>query len=180
MLRSDYNELIDWKYDVNNIDADWFFEVLPDTSVNASKLPAGSSFDIFADQVRTSGGKILGTVPILGSLPKARAEMCSFDVRKYGKQCKQDPYAQYHPITCGNGVAYVAACGDPAVNDSKGPSNPAYIKNDPNDAYAPYDENFQSDWIRSLPRQGREPARNSEADRLAEAHRKGLRKSAQQ
>src|SRR5690349_7768674 len=31
-----------WKFDVDNIDADWFFEVLPDTKVNASKLPDGS------------------------------------------------------------------------------------------------------------------------------------------
>jgi uncharacterized protein (TIGR03437 family) len=139
-----------WKYDVNNIDADWFFEVLPDTSVNASKLPDGSSFNSFADQARISGGKILGTIPILGWLPKARAEMCSFDVGKYGKQCKQDPYAQYHPVTCGNGVAYVAACGDPSVNDGKRPSNPTYIQNDPSDAYAQHDENFQADWIRGL------------------------------
>jgi uncharacterized protein (TIGR03437 family) len=139
-----------WKYDVQNIDADWFFEVLPDANVNASKLPDGSSFNAFADQVRTSGGKILGTLPILGWLPKARAEMCSFNVAKYGKQCKQDPYAQYHPMTCGNGIAYVAACGDPAVTDGKGPSNPTYIKNDPSDAYAQYDETFQGDWIRYL------------------------------
>jgi uncharacterized protein (TIGR03437 family) len=139
-----------WKYDVQNIDADWFYEVLPDTSVNASKLPNGSTFNKFADQVRTAGGKVLGTIPILGWLPKARTENCSFDVSKYGKQCKQDPYAQYHPVTCGNGIVYVAACGDPSVLDGKGPSSPAYIKNDPNDAYAQFDETFQADWIRYL------------------------------
>lgn len=139
-----------WKFDVSNIDADWFFEVLPDTSVNASKLPAGSSFNAFADQVRTSGGKIMGTIPVLGWLPKARAEMCSFNVAKYGPQCKQDPYAQYHPYTCGNGVAYVAACGDPSVLDGKGPSKPVYIKNDPADAYDQFDENLQADWVRYL------------------------------
>jgi uncharacterized protein (TIGR03437 family) len=139
-----------WKFDVMNIDADWFYEVLPDTSVDASKLPEGSAFNAFADQVRTSGGKILGTLPILGWLPKARAEMCSFNVAKYGKQCKQDPYAQYHPMTCGNGVVYVAACGDPTATDGKGPSNPSYIKNDPTDAYSQYDETFQGDWIRYL------------------------------
>jgi uncharacterized protein (TIGR03437 family) len=139
-----------WKFDVSNIDADWFFEVLPDTSVNASKLPAGSSFNAFADQVRTSGGKIMATMPVLGWLPKARAETCSFDVAKYGKQCKQDPYAQYHPYTCGNGVAYVAACGDPSATDGKGPSNPSYIKNDPLDAYTQFDESLQAEWIRYL------------------------------
>src|SRR3982074_613844 len=34
-----------WRFDVENIDADWFFEVLPDTSINASKLPDGSRFN---------------------------------------------------------------------------------------------------------------------------------------
>ena len=139
-----------WKFDVSNIDADWFFEVLPDTSVDATKLPAGSSFNKFADQARISGGKIMGTIPVLSWLPKARAEMCSFDVAKYGQQCKQDPYAQYHPHTCGNGVTYVAACGDASVNDGKGPSNPVYIKNDPTDAYGKFDESLQAEWIRYL------------------------------
>jgi len=139
-----------WKFDVDNIDADWFFEVLPDTKVNAAKLPEGSSFNAFADQVRTTGGKILGTIPILGWLPKARAEMCSFSVAKYGPQCKTDPYAHDHPFNCGNGIVYDPACGTPTATDGKGPSNPVYIKNDPTDAYAQYDENFQGDWIRYL------------------------------
>src|ERR1019366_8596423 len=65
-----------WKFDVDNIDSDWFYEVLPDTSVNAAKLPEGSSFNQFADQVRVSGGKIVGTIPVLGWLPKSRTEMC--------------------------------------------------------------------------------------------------------
>jgi uncharacterized protein (TIGR03437 family) len=139
-----------WKYDVNNIDADWFYEVLPDSTINASKLPDGSTFNKFADRVLTTGGKIMGTIPVLGWLPKARREMCSFDVAKYGAQCKVDPYARYHPITCGNGIAYVAACGDSSVLDGKSPANPVYIKNDPTDAYSQYDENFQGDWIRYL------------------------------
>jgi uncharacterized protein (TIGR03437 family) len=133
-----------WKFDVNNIDADWFYEVLP------PKPGTPNSFNTFADGARVSGGKILGTVPVLGWLPKAAQEMCSFSVAKYGKQCKQDPYAQWHPITCGNGVNYVAACGDPSVADGKGPSNPSYIKNDPNDAYALFDEKLQAEWIKHL------------------------------
>src|SRR6516164_10721770 len=54
-----------WKYDVSNIDADWFFEVLPSSisAPAAAKLPDGSSFNQYADQVRTTGGKILATVP---------------------------------------------------------------------------------------------------------------------
>src|ERR1035438_6396388 len=45
---SDYN----WQLDVWNNDADWFYEVLPAGGVDVSKLPAGSSFNAFADQVR--------------------------------------------------------------------------------------------------------------------------------
>src|ERR1700681_146741 len=39
-----------WKFDVNNLANDWFFQVLTDTGVDASNLPAGSSFNRFADQ----------------------------------------------------------------------------------------------------------------------------------
>src|SRR5271165_5068935 len=45
-----------WKFDVNNAANDWFFQVLTDPNVDASKLPAGSSFNAFADQVRITGG----------------------------------------------------------------------------------------------------------------------------
>jgi uncharacterized protein (TIGR03437 family) len=85
---------------------------------------------------------------VLGWLPKARTEMCSFDIRKYGSQCKIDPYAQYHTAKCGNGIAYDPACGDPYVADGKAPRNPVYIKNDPTDIYAQADESLQADWVR--------------------------------
>jgi uncharacterized protein (TIGR03437 family) len=139
-----------WKFDVNNAANDWFFQVLPDTTVDASKLPAGSTFNAFADQVRITGGKAIGTIPVLPWLPKARMEMCSFDVSKYGKQCKQDPYAQYHSVTCGDGIQYDPACGDPSVNDGLSPANPIYIKNVPSDAYAQVDQSLQAEWITYL------------------------------
>src|SRR5579871_265790 len=143
---SSYN----WKYDVMNLDSDWFFQVLVDDGADASKLPAGSEFNAFVDQARVTGGKTIVSVPILGWLSKARMEMCSYDVHKYGKQCKQDPYAQYHAVTCGDGIVYDAACGDPTVNDGKQPNNPIYIKNDPHDAYAQFDQSFQAEWIQYL------------------------------
>src|ERR1039457_5548261 len=34
-----------WMFDVDNLDNDWFFEVLPDATVNAAALPAGSTFN---------------------------------------------------------------------------------------------------------------------------------------
>src|SRR5580704_15349535 len=43
---TDYN----WQLDVFNNDADWFYEVLPGTVANPSALPAGGSFNAFADQ----------------------------------------------------------------------------------------------------------------------------------
>lgn len=130
-----------WKLGVWNIDADWFYEVLPQ---------GNAKFNDFADQVRVTGGKMIGTIPVLGWLPKAAVEMCSFDVAKYGNQCKVDPYAQYHPYTCGNGIVYDTACGNPSVTDGKAPANPIYIKNDPNDDYGQFDQNYQADWVRSL------------------------------
>jgi hypothetical protein len=139
-----------WKFDVSNLDADWFYEVLPDTSIDASKLPDNSTFNQMFEQVRQTRGKMVGTIPILGWLPKARQEMCSYDVAKYGKQCKQDPYAQYHPYTCGDGIVFDTACGDPSVNDGKLPPNPSYVQNDPHDAYAQFDQSLQQDWIRYL------------------------------
>ena len=130
-----------WKFDVNNLANDWYYEVLPDSSVNAATLPDGSSFNLFADQARVSGGKIVGTVPVLGWLPKARQEMASFNVAKYGQQCAQDPYSTYHAafrLGAGNGVVYSATCS----------SNPKYVVNDPTDAYAMTDESLQADWVR--------------------------------
>jgi uncharacterized protein (TIGR03437 family) len=131
-----------WQFDVQNTANDWYYEVLPDFTVNAAKLPEGSSFNQFADRVRVTGGKMLVTAPILGWLPKARQEMASFNVAKYGKQCAQDPYSQYHAFSqgAGNGVVYSLNCS----------SSPVYVVNDPNDAYVPADESLQAAWASYL------------------------------
>jgi uncharacterized protein (TIGR03437 family) len=139
-----------WQLDIDNLDSDWYYEVLPGTVADPSKLPAGSSFNAFADQTRTTGGKILATMPIMGWLPFARQQMCSFNQNKYPNQCKIDPYYQYHPMTCGDGIQYTSACGTPDVNDGKAPSSPVYIQNDPSDAYAQYDQTFQAGWVQYL------------------------------
>jgi hypothetical protein len=128
-----------WKFDVWNLDNDWYFEVLPGNPefglpavTDPSALPAGSLFNRFADRTRTTGGKLLVTAPILGWLPKARQEMASFNVAKYGRQCAQDPYSSGHAFNqgAGNGVVYSPTCS----------SNPTYVDNDPHDAYAVYRE----------------------------------------
>jgi uncharacterized protein (TIGR03437 family) len=143
---TDYN----WQLDIFNNDADWFYEVLPGTVTNPSALPAGGSFNAFADQVVTTGGKILATMPILGWLPNARQQMCSFNEAKYPNQCKIDPYYQYHPMTCGDGIVYTPACGTPSSNDGLAPSNPTYIVNNPTDDYAQYDQTFQAQWVQYM------------------------------
>ena len=133
-----------WQFDVPNLDNDWYYEVLPGNFICSScgwSAGNGSSFNQYADQVRITGGKMLGTVPILGWLPKANQMMCSFDVSKYGPQCAQDPYAQYHPVTCGDGIVYASDCS----------TNPVYItKNDPTNDYAQFDQTFQAQWIANL------------------------------
>jgi hypothetical protein len=142
-----------WQLDVFNDANDWFFEVLPDQPIcnTCGWIPGnGPSFNQYADQARTTVGKMLATVPILGWLPNASQQMCSYDVSKYGKQCKQDPYAQYHPMTCGDGIVYDPACGDPSVQDGKQPTYPIYVTNNPNDTYAQFDETLQSQWIANL------------------------------
>jgi uncharacterized protein (TIGR03437 family) len=136
-----------WQFDVSNVDSYWFFEILPDFSMDASKLPDGSYFNQFADQARATGGKIMGSVAMLGWLPKARAQMCSFSVAKYGYQCKMDPNAT---LPCGNGIQYDPACGNPYVADGSGPQNPIYIQNNPTDDYAFHDQSFQVEWIQYL------------------------------
>jgi hypothetical protein len=133
---SDYN----WQLDVWNIDNDWFYEVLPGVPTPST------SFNPFADQARTTGGKILATMPILGWLPNAATRMCSFNTSKYPNQCKVDPYWN----ACGNGIQYTPACGTPSVNDGKTPSNPTYIVDNPTDTYAQYDQNFQAQWVQHL------------------------------
>jgi uncharacterized protein (TIGR03437 family) len=136
-----------WQFDVSNVDVYWFFEILPDLSMDASKLPEGGYFNQFADQARATGGKILSSVAMLGWLPKARAQMCSFSENIYGYQCKMDS----NPLLpCGNGIRYDPACGDPTVADGKAPQNPSYIHNNPADAYVWHDESFQAAWIQYL------------------------------
>jgi uncharacterized protein (TIGR03437 family) len=119
-----------WQFQISNLDSDWYYEV----------LSGNTTFNQYADQAATTGGAMLGTVPALGWLPKSTAFQCSYNVAKYGQQCSVDPYAQYHPATCGNGVVLTPTCS----------TNPQYIANDPTDDYAQYDQTFQQQWIENL------------------------------
>src|ERR1039458_6182843 len=85
------------------------------------------------------------TLPIAAPTPSTspktirRTTMRSSD--RNGPPCAQDPYAQYHPVTCGDGIVYASDCS----------TNPVYItKNDPTDDYAQFDQTFQAQWIANL------------------------------
>jgi uncharacterized protein (TIGR03437 family) len=116
-----------WQLGAWNLDNDWYYEV----------FPSSPGFNQYADQVSTTGGTILATIPSLGWLPKAATQgLCSYNVEKYGQQCQVDPYNS----ACGNGVVLTPTCS----------TNPQYIVNDPNDDYAQFDQTFQQQWIASL------------------------------
>jgi uncharacterized protein (TIGR03437 family) len=127
-----------WKLDVWNWANDWYYEIHPDSqNLHPELLPDGSRVNLMQEYARVTGGKLLGTVSMLGWLPKIRPSNwpspCSFAVARYGPQAQADPLDPYH--VCGNGVQ----------RDGKTP-----IQNDPNDVAAPYDEHFQSDWVKYM------------------------------
>jgi uncharacterized protein (TIGR03437 family) len=136
-----------WKLDVMNIDADWFFEVLPDTSVDASKLPEGSSFNKAFERWQRTGAQVVGTVPILDWLPKSRDRMCSFSIAKYGRQCSYDYWFQ----DCGSGIVWQQGCPTPSESNSYSgysPPNARNVVNDPSDINTRFDESLQRDWVK--------------------------------
>jgi len=137
-LASRYN----WMLDVWNSDADWYYEVPPESNPHPELLPDGSRFNALLEYARLTGGKLVGTIPMLGWLPKARQSMCSYSVQKYGPQCHTDPSQP----DCGNGVRYDPVCVNPNVN----PQNPIYIPNDPTDTDQHYLADYQSEWVRYL------------------------------
>ncbi len=120
-----------YKLDVSNAGADWYFEVNP----NFSKTDYFNDSD-FNRQVRDdrqSGAKTMGTVPVIGWTVKARQTMCSFPVSKYGPQQKTDPYQ--NPPNCGNGVR----------TDGTNITN-----NDPTDTCMKIDETWAGQWVTDL------------------------------
>lgn len=123
-----------WKIDARNTAADWYFENFPqDGSVNPANLPDGSAFDKFFEQNNQIGAITIGTIPMMGLVPKSReAKVCSFSVKKYGPQQHTDQYAP----DCGNGMTL----------DGKS----AIRNNDPFDTSVSVDENFMSDWVRHM------------------------------
>lgn len=119
-----------YKLDVSNAGADWYFEVNPNTK---TEYYNDSDFNRQVRADTLSGAKTIGTVPVIGWTVKARQTMCSFPVSKYGPQQKTDPYQ--NPPNCGNGVKL----------DGTNITN-----NDPTDTCMKIDETWAGDWVKAL------------------------------
>jgi uncharacterized protein (TIGR03437 family) len=125
----------DYRTDYQNKASDWYFEDLQRTGTLGLQLPEGSYFNQFADQVRTTNGKILATANVLGWLPKAQPA-CSYSVAKYGQQCSTDPWW--------------ASCGDGLHTGSGSSCGSAILTNDPTDANFQVEQSYQQGWISYL------------------------------
>jgi hypothetical protein len=125
----------DYRTDYRNKTSDWYFEDLQDTGTPGLQLPEGSSFNQYADQVRTTNGKILATANVLGWLPKAQPA-CSYSVANYGQQCSTDPWWP--------------SCGDGLHTGSGSSCGSAILTNDPTDANFQVDQSYQQGWISYL------------------------------
>ncbi len=119
-----------WLLDTFNSANDYYFENFAYGNA-APALPNGSEFDRFVENGLTTGTKRIGTIPMLGWLPKSRDFGCSFSVAKYGPQQKVDPYNS----DCGNGFL---------------PDGKTRITNDPNDVSQVVDQTFSQQWIQHV------------------------------
>jgi hypothetical protein len=124
-----------WQIDVHNSANDWFYENIPDESVDPAKLPDGSTIDQFIEQNQRTGTQSILTIPMIGWTPKRRLADhpydCSFKVSKYGTQQNTDQYDS----DCGNGV---------------NANGKVLTGNNPTDAYKKIDETFVQSWINYL------------------------------
>jgi len=120
-----------WDIDASNHASDWYFEDIPNTVANESKLPFGSSSDEFIQTTLNAGSKVLLTIPTIGWAPFDRTKRCGFSVKKYGAQKAVDQY----DTDCGNG------------QNSQGDN----IKgNDPHDTSREVGPDYQLEWIKHI------------------------------
>ena len=117
-----------WKLDVSNRAADWYFESIPNDNVAPYDDDNGSNKFIEANN--TTGTESLITIPLIGYTPKSRNRDCGFSVTKYGSQDNVDPWN----TDCGNGlIGGVEITG-----------------NDPTDSSIVIDETWATEWINYL------------------------------
>ncbi len=119
-----------WKLDIYNSAADYYFHNYFQGVGKEPNLPDNSSFDQFHEKNLRNGTVSFGTIPIISTTPKV-AGACSYRVSKYGPQKSVD---QYDP-DCGNG--YRASDGSAIVND-------------PADTNVTVGPEFYQDWVRHV------------------------------
>ncbi len=121
-----------WKINMANRAADWYFENLPETTYTPGTLPDESSANHFIDQNRRTGTDTIITVPLIGWSPKDSQRRCGFSIAKYGAQERAD---QWMP-DCGNG------------RTPDGLSN--ITGNDPHDTSVEIGPDFVKEWVQYL------------------------------
>ncbi len=117
-----------WKLDVTNSAADWYFTTTPN---NNTGYPDVSEFNSYVEQDRRTQTKTMTTMPTIGWTTKARTTLCGFSVAKYGAQREVNPWVP----DCGNGVK---------------PDGSNITGNDPTDTSVAIDPTFAGDWVRYL------------------------------
>jgi hypothetical protein len=121
-----------YRLDVSNRAADWFFQNIPNDVANVALLPRGSAADAFVRDNRANGSDTLMVMPLIGWTPRSRTYAeCGFRVSLYGAQQQTD---QWHP-DCGNGVR---------------PDGSLITGNNPLDTSFAIGEAWVQDWIRHL------------------------------
>lgn len=120
-----------WQLDTYNAASDWYFENFTWSGSDAATLPDSGAFNHVMERARQDNMKTMGTIPMIGWLPKSRDRGCGFSVAKYGAQQKTDPYY----ADCGNGNK---------------PDGSAVTGNDPNDVSANQGVDLQRQWVQYL------------------------------
>jgi hypothetical protein len=121
-----------YRLDVSNRAADWFFQNIPNAVASVAQLPRGSAADAFVQANRATSTDTLMVMPLIGWTPRSRTYAeCGFSVQRYGAQQQVD---QWYP-DCGNGVR---------------PNGTYVTGNNPLDTSIAIDETWVQDWIRHL------------------------------
>lgn len=125
-----------WRVDVHNTAADWFYENVPGAADRSQVPPLGNAADAFVGETLAAGAQVLLTIPTIGwtpreDSPQGHPYFAGFSVAKYGPQQQTDPWDP----DAGNGVL---ANGAPVAD------------NDPSDTSSAVGPGFQRDWIAHL------------------------------
>jgi hypothetical protein len=117
-----------YKLDVTNAGADWFFETNPNKN---TKYPEVGEVNSLIERDMKAHIVTIVTVPLIG-WTTLRKQTCSFPITKFGHQEKVDPYGK----VCGNGV--------------KPDGKTEITGNDPHETSMEIDESWTRDWVKFL------------------------------